>query len=39
MGTVADIQEKKKNEEKQSSSVVFAIKGKKMAQRCLEKRL
>jgi hypothetical protein len=36
MGRVADIKEKKTNGEKQASSVVFAIKGKKMAQRCLE---
>jgi hypothetical protein len=39
MGRVADIKEKKKSGEKQASSVVFAIKGKKMAQRCLEKGL
>jgi hypothetical protein len=39
MERVADIKEKKRNGEKQVSSVVFAIKGKKMAQRCLDKGL
>jgi hypothetical protein len=39
MGRTADIKGKKKSGEKMASSVVFSIKGKKMAQRCLEKGL
>jgi hypothetical protein len=34
-----DIKQKKTSEEKQATSVVFSIKRKKIAQRCLEKRL
>jgi hypothetical protein len=37
MGTVADIKEMKRNGEKQASSIVFTISGKKMAQRCWKK--
>jgi hypothetical protein len=39
LGRTADIKEKRKSGEKQATSVVFSIKGKKIAQRCLEKGL
>ena len=39
LGRPADVKEKRKSGEKQATSVVFSIKGKKMAQKCLEKGL